>query len=127
MVSPTGLLRTGCIAAALMLAAMPKLASGQQKVSANPDSGLALLASVAPISDCGSLVSVDLSAAVGAPTKIISAVAVQDGKPAPYCDVKSNIDSHVEFEVRMPLAGWTQRSVQTGCGGYCGTLSPRLN
>ena len=127
MVSRAGLFVTGCIAAAFMIAAMPKLASGQQKVSTSSESGLAALAAVAPVSDCGGLVSADLSAVVGAPTKVISAVPVPDGKPAPYCDVKGNIDPHVGFEVRLPLAGWTQRSVQTGCGGYCGSLSPRLN
>jgi feruloyl esterase len=51
---------------------------------------------------------------------------VTNGKPAPYCDVKGNIDPHVGFEVRLPLAGWTQRFLQTGCGGYCGEVSLRV-
>jgi feruloyl esterase len=32
----------------------------------------------------------------------------------------------VNFEVRLPRAGWTQRYLQTGCGGLCGNLNVRV-
>lgn len=88
--------------------------------------GPALLSAIAPVAECGKLAAADISAAVGAPTHITSAVAVENGKPAPYCDVKGYVEPAIKFEVRLPLAGWTQRFVQTGCGGLCGELNIRL-
>jgi len=32
------------------------------------------------------------------------------------------ITHDIHFEVCLPLAGWTQRLLQTGCGGLCGNL-----
>src|ERR1700689_2326824 len=84
------------------------------------------LAVVAPVADCATLASADISAAVGAPVHINSASPVPEGRPAPYCDVKGYVDPQVNFEVRLPLTTWTQRLVQTGCGGLCGMLGIRL-
>jgi feruloyl esterase len=88
--------------------------------------GPAMLPPLAPVAECAKLASADLTSAVGAPTHIASATAVQDGKPAPYCDVTGIVEPAIQFEVRLPLAGWTQRYVQTGCGGLCGNLNIRL-
>lgn len=84
------------------------------------------LAAVAPVSDCAQMAAVDLSAAAGAPTQIRSARAVEDDKPAPYCEVRGVVATAIQFEVRLPLKGWTQRFLQTGCGGLCGEVSIRL-
>jgi Tannase and feruloyl esterase len=84
------------------------------------------LAVVAPVVDCATLASADISAAVGSPTHISSAMPVPEGRPAPYCEVKGYVDPQVKFEVRLPLTTWTQRLVQTGCGGLCGMLGIRL-
>lgn len=84
------------------------------------------LAVVAPVVDCATLAAADISAAVGSPTHISSAVPVAEGRPAPYCDVQGYVDPQVKFEVRLPLTTWTQRLVQTGCGGLCGMLGIRL-
>jgi feruloyl esterase len=85
-----------------------------------------MLAVIAPVGDCAALSSADISRAVGAPAQISSAAPVSDGKPAPYCDVKGYVEPQIKFEVRLPLSTWTQRFVQTGCGGLCGNLSIRL-
>ena len=87
---------------------------------------LAALPAVAPVVDCEKLASVDVSDAVGAKTHITSAQSRQDGSPAPYCRVLGYVEPAVKFEVRLPLTTWTQRYVQTGCGGLCGQLSIRL-
>ena len=84
------------------------------------------LAVVAPIVDCSKLAQSDLTAAVGAKTLITAAVEVKDAKPAAYCRVTGTVEPEVKFEVRLPLAGWTQRFVQTGCGGLCGSLNIRV-
>ena len=100
--------------------------SAQSAVSQRPVSGPAVLAAIAPASNCAALSSADISRAVGAPTHINSVASVADGKPAPYCDVKGYVEPQIRFEVRLPLSTWTQRFVQTGCGGLCGNLDIRL-
>jgi feruloyl esterase len=37
------------------------------------------------------------------------------------------VEPSIQFEVRLPTKNWTQRFVQTGCGGLCGTLNIRLS
>ena len=88
---------------------------------------LAELAAVTPVAECGSLADIDISGPVGAKTHITSAVVMTDGKPAPYCRVTGYVEPMVKFEVRLPLTTWTQRYVQTGCGGLCGNLNIRLS
>ena len=78
---------------------------------------------VPPRVACAALKIVDVSGPVGAKTTLQEAVEVQDGQPAPYCRVLGTIAPAIQFEVRLPLGGWTQRYLQTGCGGLCGTLN----
>lgn len=116
----------------LISAALLSILGGSQALSAQEASvpvkpvGPVVLASVAPVGDCANLASADISSAVGAPTHITAATAVPDGKPAPYCDVTGYVEPAIKFEVRLPLGNWTQRLVQTGCGGLCGYLNIRL-
>lgn len=79
----------------------------------------ATLAPVAPVRTCADLAATDLAAATGAPTTISTTAA--DGQ----CVVTGTIAPAIRFEVRLPLAGWTRRLLQTGCGGLCGSL--RIN
>jgi hypothetical protein len=87
---------------------------------------LAALSAVTPVAECGKLVDADISGPVGAKTHITSSAAMPGGKPAPYCRVTGYVEPMVKFEVRLPLNTWTQRFVQTGCGGLCGNLNIRL-
>lgn len=95
--------------AALYLGAMPVAQAG----------GMANLAPVTPTVSCASLAGLDLSGATGAKTDL-SASEVAGAKP--YCRVTGTIAPAIKFEVRLPMAGWTQRYLQTGCGGLCGNL-----
>lgn len=88
---------------------------------------IAALSAVAPVEECAKLASADISAAVGAKTHITSAESMVGGKPTPYCRVTGYVEPMVKFEVRLPLTTWTQRFVQTGCGGLCGNLNIRLS
>ena len=99
--------------------------ANSQDVLSSPQ--IAALSAVAPVVDCAKLASTDISAAVGSKTYITSAERVADGKPSPYCRVTGYVEPMVKFEVRLPLTTWTQRFVQTGCGGLCGNLNIRLN
>jgi Tannase and feruloyl esterase len=59
-----------------------------------------------------------------APTQISEAREAEvDGKT--MCVVKGYVSPQIKFEVRLPVQGWTQRYLQTGCGGLCGNLSIR--
>lgn len=87
----------------------------------------AQLTAVKPSSECSSLVHVDIAAAVGAPVHLESAQAIHAGPGGGYCQVLGTVSPAVRFEVRLPLSGWTQRFVQTGCGGLCGHLDIHLD
>lgn len=80
---------------------------------------LAPLPPVAPVTSCASLARLDLSAATGAATTL---VAHEVAGVHANCEVTGTIAPAVRFAVRLPLSGWTQRYLQTGCGGLCGNL-----
>lgn len=77
------------------------------------------LAGMNPVRSCESLSQFDLSAATGARTSI---TATQVDGDHPYCKLTGTIAPAISFEVRLPLQGWSQRFLQTGCGGLCGML-----
>src|SRR5215469_1177942 len=81
---------------------------------------------IAPVIACTDLNTADLASAVGAPVRITGASEV-DATPAPYCRVTATIDPAIRIEVRLPLKTWTQRYLQTGCGGLCGNLNINVN
>lgn len=88
-------------------------------------SGLAPLGVIAPVTSCESLQALDLSGTIGASVTLSSAQSVSlDG--ARYCIVKGTIAPAIGFETRLPQTGWTQRFLQVGCGGLCGSLSIRV-
>ncbi|WP_221383749.1 MULTISPECIES: tannase/feruloyl esterase family alpha/beta hydrolase [unclassified Arthrobacter] len=82
--------------------------------------GLQDLPKLAPVMACSDVTGLDLSAAAGAPVSISSATAVTSGTTAPYCEVQGTVAPADTIVVRLPLNGWSQRYVQTGCGGLCG-------
>ncbi len=93
----------------------------------SPASQLAALAAVTPVVDCAKLMDADISGPVGAKAHITSAEVMPDAQPAPYCRVTGYVEPMNKFEVRLPTTTWTQRFVQTGCGGLCGNLNIRVS
>jgi Tannase and feruloyl esterase len=78
---------------------------------------------------CADLKTIDFSRTHFPPMRLDSAEMVTQGDKQ-FCAVKGYVASQVNFEVRMPLDGWTQRYLQLGCGGYCGgvsLISPSVN
>ncbi len=92
---------------------------------AQPAAGPANLPAVAPVMDCAALAQADLTKVADAPMHVTAAVPVMDGQPAPYCKVTGYVEPKVNFEIHLPLSTWTQRYLQTGCGGLCGNLNLR--
>ena len=73
--------------------------------------------------DCAAVAQLDLTGVTDAPVTIQSATVVTTGAPAPYCAVRGTIAPADTFVMRLPTQGWTQRYVQTGCGGLCGSAN----
>jgi len=87
--------------------------------------GRANLAVVAPIRGCETLAGLDLSKTAGSPARIVSA-SVSDTDAGSFCKVAGTIQPTIGFEVYLPMTKWTQRFVQNGCGGLCGSISVSL-
>lgn len=105
--------------ATLLASAGP--AYGAPKAPAVTAEGLADLPALKPVMDCADVTGLDLDRVAGTHVTLTSATVVTTGAPAPYCEVRGTIAPASTIVMRLPLNGWTQRYVQTGCGGLCGT------
>jgi hypothetical protein len=83
---------------------------------------VAPLAKVAPVVPCASLAGFDLSGVVGASAKVAAQEVAASGSQPAYCKVSATVAPAITIEVRLPMDGWSQRYLQTGCGGLCGNL-----
>jgi feruloyl esterase len=116
-------------AAALALVLAVPVGAGTASAGGSPPrvpitpAGLADLPAVKPAIDCAAVKGLDLSRVTDAPVTITSATVASQGAPAPYCDVRGTIAPADTIVMRLPLNGWTQRYVQTGCGGLCGSAN----
>lgn len=105
--------------AAAVLAGLPA-AQAAQTAQASAGKPIASLEPVLPVMDCAAVTGLDLSGVTDGSVTLSSASVVTTGA-APYCEVKGTISPANTFVVRLPTQGWTQRYVQTGCGGLCGS------
>ncbi|KAF1790251.1 Alpha/Beta hydrolase fold [Phytophthora cactorum] len=77
----------------------------------SPDTAVSL-APVAPVAACSDLLAVDLTAIGGSGSNITAAEeSDSDGSPT------------ARLLVMLPVANWTQRYMQVGCGGLCGNIN----
>lgn len=76
---------------------------------------------IRPVVPChvGSFAQVGLPEA---PTRV-TAASIEQVNGKPMCMVTGVISPQIRFIVRLPVEGWTQRYLQTGCGGLCGRLA----
>ena len=107
---------------------MPNLPKGMRFVFALTAVGMsawfdparaAQLGVVAPTKSCSDVKALDLSRGAIEPARIDTAETVTEGERQ-FCVVKGYVAPAVNFVVRLPTSGWTQRYLQLGCGGYCG-------
>lgn len=74
--------------------------------------------------DCQGLAGLEWAPVEGSEVEIRTAAAVSpddEGLPG-YCRVHAMIAPSTGVEVRLPLSGWNQRLLFTGCGGLCGVI-----
>jgi len=67
------------------------------------------LAAVAHSLDCPAMTAMDVSSAVGSRTIVKTAVVVDEGVSTAYCKVQVVVDDYANFEMHLPISGWTQR------------------
>src|SRR3569833_3234095 len=101
--------------------------------SAQSDSPLMALparSQIAPQMACGEMMHLAAAEAGGVTYRLASATVepAVEGRPA-FCLIKGYVTPQTEFELRLPLSGYTGRYLQGGCGGMCGVIpdefSPR--
>jgi feruloyl esterase len=73
---------------------------------------------VKPVMSCADVTKVDLPGFT-----VRSAAVSSAGSSTPYCDVRGVIAPADTVVMRLPVGGWSQRYVQTGCGGLCGNAT----
>jgi hypothetical protein len=110
--------RTRLVAALAMLLTAGAVSAPATAAPAATGGGLANLPAVTPVMRCADVTSLTISGVT-----LSSATVVTAGAPAPYCEVRGTIAPANTIVVRLPVNGWTQRYVQTGCGGLCGNAA----
>ena len=80
------------------------------------------LGSVKPVVECAALMQTPL-ADVATTAVTLASASVTQTKTGEFCTVSGTIAPAIKFEVHLPLANWTQRYLQNGCGGLCGSIS----
>ncbi|MFI5893332.1 tannase/feruloyl esterase family alpha/beta hydrolase [Actinoplanes sp. NPDC051513] len=103
------MLRLAAAVAALLLLPAPAHASATSSSSHE-------LRAVKPVMQCADVTGIHLPGVT-----ITSATTTSAGAPAPYCAVTGTIAPANTIVMRLPTQGWTQRYLQTGCGGLCGS------
>ena len=116
--------------AALATCAIAATAAAMPSGAAKAAGALANLPALQPAMDCSAVASLNLNGVVDGTVTITSAAVIAAGTtaarfqvPAPACDVKGTIGPGTTiFELLLPTQGWTQRYLQSGCGGLCGNI-----
>ena len=120
----------GGLLAAVMVAGMGLVTAPAATAAPAPaaTSGEGQLGVVTPQMECAHLATRQVEALPGEIATLGSATVVAATATAPeYCRVIGLITPQHQFELRLPTTTWTQRFLQTGCGGFCGTpLAPQL-
>ena len=108
------------------------LMAGVLSVGVVPGAGAVTLAPAVPLKlslpylkptlDCASLVNIDLTRYTDAKVTMTSAVPTAATGQG-YCKVTLTVAPANTVILTLPLTGWSQRYVQSGCGGECGMVS----
>ena len=115
--------RAGLLALLTVAATAGSAAGAPPARRGTTPAGLANLPAVTPVMGCADVAGLHLDGVTDAPVTIRSATVVSTGAPAPYCEVRGTIAPANTIVLRLPVNGWTQRYVQTGCGGLCGNAT----
>ena len=113
--------RVAAVAACALTLAAPMQAA-RAAVATAPAVPLKLqLPALAPVTSCAALVNLDLTRYTDAKVTMTSAVT-STAASQNYCTVTMTVAPANTVIMTLPLAGWSQRYVQSGCGGECGNV-----
>lgn len=98
----------------------PAVAEGAGTPTATRPTGLAI---VHPVTACADLAGFDLTAIGGAGSRITIAAETSSKAGAAVCAVEGTLAPAITFAVQLPTKTWTQRYLQIGCGGLCGSIA----
>ncbi|WP_299538359.1 tannase/feruloyl esterase family alpha/beta hydrolase [uncultured Herbaspirillum sp.] len=85
--------------------------------------GLQPLAAVAPKSSCAALTAFDLVPIGGPGSRVTAAVQTTNRNGQAVCAVEATLAPAITVALQLPLQGWSQRYLQIGCGGLCGSIA----
>jgi feruloyl esterase len=86
----------------------------------------AALEVVQPVLSCASLLGFDPSPFGGTGSAVTEAgLGIHDG--VAVCAVSGTLAPTIGFRVLLPAETWTQRYLQTGCGGLCGSIGLKVD
>ncbi|MCC4622481.1 tannase/feruloyl esterase family alpha/beta hydrolase [Xanthomonas cassavae CFBP 4642] len=91
--------------------------------AARPQVGPAALGVVTAKAACADLAGFDLTAIGGAGSRITAAVETTNRSGTSICAVEGTLAPAIHFAVQLPTKSWTQRYLQIGCGGLCGSIA----
>ncbi|WP_404710449.1 tannase/feruloyl esterase family alpha/beta hydrolase [Sphingomonas sp. MMS24-J13] len=116
----------------VLLLGLLSAAGRSSAADAPPDSHAPLIAlparpTIAPVMACAALATPATVYAGGTGYRILSATeAPARADAVATCVVKGYAAPQTQFELRLPLAGYTGRFLQGGCGGMCGVISDSI-
>ncbi len=93
---------------------------------ASPTQAVASLPIVLPALTCDALSTTDFSAAVGAKVTI-NHTEMQTSAQGSWCKVSATIAPEIGVQIALPTQRWSQRFLQVGCGGLCGSINLNLS
>lgn len=91
--------------------------------AAQPGTGPAALGVVMPKAACADLAGFDLAAIGGMGSRITATVETTNRAGTTVCAVEGTLSPAITFAVQLPTQSWTQRYLQIGCGGQCGSIA----
>lgn len=115
----------GRMCTALLLFCLP-ICGGTQAAQAPAVSGgvsYAVLDVVAPVKSCASLADFELTSIGGTGSRITAATEKTSSLGMPVCAVEGSLAPAINFAVQLPVNSWSQRYLQVGCGGLCGSIA----
>ncbi|KAL4158897.1 hypothetical protein PRNP1_004671 [Phytophthora ramorum] len=80
-----------------------------------------------PVTDCKSLLDVDLSHVTEEGGTTVTSATETTHEGHLYCFVEGTLPASTKWEVMLPVRTWTQRYMQIGCGGLCGMIHMQVN
>lgn len=84
------------------------------------------LPAVQPVVSCEQLGAMAFSNAVGEKVTLHSATLTKTEK-GNFCQISATIAPSIGVEIALPAEQWTQRFLQVGCGGLCGSINLSLS